>query len=157
GAAMRISVLRVLGVIAALTFASGAAADLVEGRDYSRLKVPHAVDTGKKIEVIEFFSYGCPHCNDLESYLQAWVKTLPPDVQFRRVPGAFQDRWRALARVYYTLEAMGEDMRMSPEVFKAVHVNGVPLYQEKAFFDWAASKGLDRTKVTDIYNSFGVD
>jgi protein dithiol oxidoreductase (disulfide-forming) len=154
---MRTSVLRILGVVAALTFASGAAADLVEGRDYSRLKVPHAVDTGKKIEVIEFFSYGCPHCNDLESYLQAWTKTLPPDVQFRRVPVMFQDRWRTLARVYYTLEAMGEDMRMSPEVFKAVHVNGVPLYQEKAFFDWAASKGLDRTKVTDTYNSFGVD
>jgi thiol:disulfide interchange protein DsbA len=69
----------------------------------------------------------------------------------------FQDRWRPLAKIYYTLDAMGEDIRMSPEVFKAIHVSGLPLYQEKAFFDWAASKGLDRTKVADIYNSFGVD
>jgi thiol:disulfide interchange protein DsbA len=149
--------LQVVGILAALVLTSASAADLVEGKEYSRLKIPHAVDTGKKIEVIEFFSYGCPHCNDLEPYLQAWAKTLPPDVQFRRVPVMFQDRWKSLARDYYTLEALGEDMRLSPDVFKAVHVSGLPLYQEKAFVDWAATKGLDRAKVADTYNSFGVD
>ena len=149
--------LQVVGILAALVLASASAADLVEGKEYVRLKVPHAVDSGKKIEVIEFFSYGCPHCNDLEPYLQAWVKTLPPDVQFRRVPVMFQDRWKSLARSYYTLEALGEDMQLSPEVFKAVHVSGLPLYQEKSFVDWAATKGLDKAKVADTYNSFGVD
>jgi thiol:disulfide interchange protein DsbA len=149
--------LQVVGILAALVLTSASAADLVEGKEYTRLKVPHAVDSGKKIEVIEFFSYGCPHCNDLEPYLQAWVKTLPPDVQFRRVPVMFQDRWKSLARSYYTLEALGEDMQLSPEVFKAVHVSGLPLYQEKSFVDWAATKGLDKAKVADTYNSFGVD
>ena len=149
--------LQVVAILAALVLTSASAADLVEGKEYTRLKVPHAVDSGKKIEVIEFFSYGCPHCNDLEPYLQAWVKTLPPDVQFRRVPVMFQDRWKSLARSYYTLEALGEDMQLSPEVFKAVHVSGLPLYQEKSFVDWAASKGLDKAKVADTYNSFGVD
>ena len=149
--------LQVVGLLAALVLTSASAADLVEGKEYSRLKVPHAVDTGKKIEVIEFFSYGCPHCNDLEPYLQAWVKTLPPDVQFRRVPVMFQDRWKSLARDYYTLEALGEDLRLSPDVFKAVHVTNLPLYQEKAFVDWAATKGLDKAKVAETYNSFGVD
>jgi len=149
--------LQVVGILAALVLASASAADLVEGKEYSRLKIPHAVDSGKKIEVIEFFSYGCPHCNDLEPYLQTWVKTLPPDVQFRRVPVMFQDRWKSLARDYYTLEALGEDLRLSPDLFKAVHVAGLPLYQEKSFVDWAASKGLDRTKVSDTYSSFGVD
>jgi len=146
-----------LGAIAAMMIAATVRADLVEGKEYSRMKVPHAVESGKKIEVIEFFSYGCPHCNDLEPYLQTWFKTIPPDVQFRRVPVMFQDRWKGLAKVYYTLEAMGEDVRLSPEVFKAVHVTGTPLYQDKAFFDWAASKGLDRAKVIETYNSFGVD
>jgi protein dithiol oxidoreductase (disulfide-forming) len=150
-------VVQVLGAIVAMMLAATVRADLVEGKEYSRMKVPHAVESGKKIEVIEFFSYGCPHCNDLEPYLQTWVKTIPPDVQFRRVPVMFQDRWKPLAKVYYTLEAMGEDMRLSPEVFKAVHVTGTPLYQDKAFFDWAASKGLDRAKVVETYNSFGVD
>ena len=149
--------LQVVAILAALVLTSASAADLVEGKEYSRLKIAHAVDSGKKIEVIEFFSYGCPHCNDLEPYLQAWVKTLPPDVQFRRVPVMFQDRWKSLARDYYTLEALGEDMRLSPDVFKAVHVSGLPLYQEKSFVDWAVTKGLDKAKVADTYNSFGVD
>jgi protein dithiol oxidoreductase (disulfide-forming) len=154
---MKRFVLQVVSVLAALALTGTAAADLVEGKDYSRLKIPHAVDSGKKIEVIEFFSYGCPHCSDLEPYLQAWVKTLPPDVQFRRVPVMFQDRWKPLAKAYFTLDAMGEEIKLSPELFKAVHANGLPLYQDKAFFDWAASKGLDRAKVVDTYNSFGID
>jgi thiol:disulfide interchange protein DsbA len=149
--------LQLMTLLAGLALAATASADLAEGKDYTRLKVPHTVDSGKKIEVLEFFSYGCPHCRDLEPYLQTWMKTLPPDVQFRRVPVTFQDRWKPLARIYYTLEAMGEDVRLSPEVFKAIHDAGVPLYSDKAFFDWAASKGLDRAKVVDTYNSFGVD
>jgi len=145
----------VLGAIAVLAFSAVGAAELVEGQNYTRLKASPPTD--KKIEVIEFFSYGCPHCNDLEPYLQNWFKTAPPDVQFKRVPVMFQDRWRSLAKVYFTLEALGEDMRLSPEVFKAVHASGLPLWQDKAFFDWAASKGLDRAKVAEVYNSFGVD
>lgn len=142
--------------LAALAFALSSAAELTEGKEYTRLKNPQPVETGKKIEVIEFFSYGCPHCNDLEPFLDAWIAKLPPDVQFRRVPVIFQTRWEALARIYYTLDAMGEEARLSPEVFKAIHVNNIPLYQDKAFFDWAASKGLDRTKVAETYNSFAV-
>jgi thiol:disulfide interchange protein DsbA len=146
-----------LAVLAWFTATAAWPADLVEGKDYVRLKNPQLVETGKKIEVIEFFSYGCPHCNDLEPFLQAWMRTLPPDVQFRRVPVMFQQRWEGLARVYYTLEAMGEEARLSPEVFKAIHVNGLPLYDDKAFFDWAASHGLDRARVAEVYNSFGVN
>ena len=81
---------------------------------------------------------------------------MPPDVQFRRVPVMFQDRWVPLAKIYYTLEALGEEARLSPEVFVAIHGKGLPLWQEKAFFDWAQSKGLDRKKVEDMYNSFAI-
>jgi protein dithiol oxidoreductase (disulfide-forming) len=145
-----------LGALAWFAVTAASAADLVEGKDYVRLRNPQPVETGKKIEVIEFFSYGCPHCSDLEPILQAWIQKLPPDVQFRRVPVIFQQRWEALAKIYYTLDAMGDETRLSPEVFKAVHVNGVPLYQDKAFFDWAASHGLDRTRVAEVYGSFAV-
>jgi thiol:disulfide interchange protein DsbA len=147
----------VVGTLAVLAFSGASSADLVEGKQYTRLKSVQPAEKGKKIEVIEFFSYGCPHCNDLEPYLQSWAKAAPADVQFVRVPVMFQDRWKPLAKIYYTLEAMGEDMRLSPEVFKAIHVANLPLYQDKAFLDWAASKGVDRTKAADIYNSFGVD
>jgi thiol:disulfide interchange protein DsbA len=145
-----------LGAVAWFAMTAAGAADVVEGKDYVRLRNPQPVETGKKIEVIEFFSYGCPHCKDLEPILQAWVQKLPADVQFRRVPVMFQQRWEALAKIYYTLDAMGDEARLSPEVFKALHVNGLPLYQDKAFFDWAASHGLDRTRVAEVYGSFAV-
>jgi len=145
-----------LGVLAWFAMTAAWPADLVEGKDYLRLKNSQPVETGKKIEVIEFFSYGCPHCADLEPFLDKWLRTLPADVQFRRVPVIFQARWEGLARIYYTLDALGVEERLSPEVFKAVHVSGLPMYEDKTFFDWAASQGLDRARVMETYNSFGV-
>lgn len=147
----------VVGGLFASFMATAGAVELVEGKDFQRLKSPASIQPGQKIEVIEFFSYGCPHCNDLEPYLETWMKTIPADVQFRRVPVMFQERWKALARVYYTLDAMGEENKLSMSVFNAIHVGNVPLYQDKAFFDWAASKGLDKAKVAEIYGSFGID
>jgi thiol:disulfide interchange protein DsbA len=137
-----------------LSTASGQ--EVVEGKNYVRLKNQQIVETGKNIEVIEFFSYGCPHCGELEPVLQGWVKTKPADVQFRRIPVMFQPKWESLARIYYTLEALGEEARLSPEVFSAIHSKGVSLWNEKEFFDWAASKGLDRKKVEDLYSSFAI-
>jgi protein dithiol oxidoreductase (disulfide-forming) len=143
-------------LLAAITapgaWAQGAA---VEGRQYSRIN-PQPVETGKKIEVIEFFSYGCPHCAEFEPFLMDWVKTQTADVAFRRVPVMFQPRWVELAKVFYTLEAMGEDGKLSPEVFTAVHAKGLALWEPAKFYDWAATKGLDRKKVEDVYNSFAM-
>jgi thiol:disulfide interchange protein DsbA len=153
---------RLLRVAAALlaALALTAAAQPVpldEGKEYLRLRNPQPVETGKKIEVIEFFSYGCPHCADLEPFMQGWLKTLPPDVQFRRVPVMYQDSWVPLAKIYYTLDALGEEARLSPEVFAALHSRGITFRQDKAFFDWAAAQGLDRKKVEDMYNSFAIN
>lgn len=126
-----------------------------EGREYVRFKNPIPTETGKKIEVIEFFSYGCPHCGEFEPVLQNWLKTLPADVAFRRVPVMFQDRWVPLAKEYYTLDALGEDARLSPELFAAIS-KGASMWNEKTFFDWAATHGVDRKKVEDMYNSFAI-
>ena len=151
-----------LGLAVGATFAAVArgalaAEPLVEGKNYGRLKVPVPVETGKKIEVIEFFSYGCPHCAELEQFLGPWRSKLPADVEFRRVPVAFQPAWVNLGRVYYTLDALGEEAKLSPAVFAAIHGGNVQLSNEKTFFDWAASKGLDRKKVEDMYNSFAMN
>lgn len=129
---------------------------LVEGQNYLRLKNPQNVETGKNIEVIEFFSYGCPHCGELEPVLQNWLKTKPADVQFRRIPVMFQPRWENLAKIYYTLDALGEESKLSPEVFSAIHSKGIQLWNDKDFFDWAASKGLDRKKVEEVFTSFAI-
>ena len=160
---MSLSAVRFLGhsllaLLAVAAFASGSAqAQLVEGKNYARIANPQPVESGKKIEVIEFFSYGCPHCAELEPHLDAWVAKLPPDVAFRRVPVVFQSRWIPLGKIYYTLDALGVEAKLSPDVFKAIHGSGTPLWDEKAFLDWAAGKGLDRKKVEDVFKSFAVD
>jgi thiol:disulfide interchange protein DsbA len=132
-----------------------AAAQMVEGKNYNRLATPVPVETGKKIEVIEFFSFGCPHCADLEPILDGWLKTIPADVEFRRIPVLFQKAWENLGKSYYTLHALGQD-ELAPKVFAAIHQNGKNLADPRTFFDWAAANGMDRKKVEDMYNSFSV-
>jgi len=153
---------RALTVVALMACASllgtgTALAQLVEGKNYDRIKNPQPTESGNKIEVIEFFSYGCPHCAELEPYLEAWLAKLPPDVSFRRVPVMFQDRWVPLGKIYYTLDSLGEERKLSPDVFKAIHGQGAQLWNDKAFYDWAASKGLDRKKVEDVFGSFAIN
>jgi protein dithiol oxidoreductase (disulfide-forming) len=150
-----LSLLAGLLLVAAASPGVGAQGAAVEGRQFARIN-PVPVETGKKIEVIEFFSYGCPHCAQLEPYLQDWVKALPADVSFRRVPVLFTRQYADLAKSYYTVEGMGEDMKLSPEIFSAIHGKGLALWDPAKFFDWAASKGLDRKKVEDYYNSFSM-
>jgi thiol:disulfide interchange protein DsbA len=143
-------------LVAALPLATAAQA-LEEGKNYVKLKNPQAVDTGDKIEVLEFFSYGCPHCADLDPVLVQWQKTLPADVAFRRVPVGFgRESWDNLGKVYYTLEALGVEQKLAPEVFAAIHRGNVRLDSPKSFFDWAAGKGLERKKVEDMFNSFAI-
>jgi len=159
---MSVAVVRFLGrgllALALAAFAtSGASAQLVEGKGYVRIANPQPVETGKKIEVIEFFSYMCPHCAELEPYLDTWLAKLPPDVAFRRVPVSFQQRWAALAKVYFTLDALGVEAKLSPDVFKAIHGQGTALWDDKVFYDWAASKGLERKKVEEVSKSFAID
>ena len=154
--------LRALTVVAlvacgSLLGAGAASAQLVEGKNYDRIKNPQPVESGNKIEVIEFFSYGCPHCAELEPHLEGWLAKLPPDVSFRRVPVMFQDRWVPLAKIYYTLDSLGEERKLSPDVFKAIHGQGVSLWNDKTFYDWAASKGVDRKKVEDVFGSFAIN
>ena len=145
-------------LLAAAAFVSGSAfAQLVEGKNYARLGNPQPVESGRKIEVIEFFSYGCPHCAELEPHLDAWLAKLPQDVAFRRVPVMFQQRWTPLAKIYYTLDALGAETKLSPDVFKAIHGQGVSLWDSDKFYDWAATKGLDRKKVEEVFTSFAVD
>lgn len=148
-----------LAAVAALSVTGGVSAQgLVEGQNYLRLKNPQPVDSGKSIEVLYFFSYGCPHCRDFDPELQPWLKQLPADVEFRRVPVDFgREQWTNLGKVLYTLEALGAEKSFTSDVFVAVHDRKMPLWQDKVFFDWAASKGLDRKKVEETYGSFGVN
>lgn len=133
------------------------AAELTAGRDYSLVKPPQPTESGNKIEVLEFFWYGCPHCNNLQPSLQAWLKHKPADVEFKHIPAVFQDSWVPLTKAYYTIETMGLVDKLHQEMFTALHRQRLPLHNANAIFDWVATKGVDRKKFADVYNSFGIN
>jgi len=146
-----------LAAALALLFLTGtAAAQAVAGKDYRLLNPQQPTDSGKKVEVIEFFWYGCPHCSSLQPSLRAWLKRKPADVEFKRVPAVFQDSWVPLTKAYYTIEAMGLVDKLHHDVFSAIHEQKIRLQDITVLFDWVAKRGVDRQKFIDTYNSFAV-
>ena len=142
-----------LSFVGAGAFAQG---QPVPGKDFQMITPPQPTESGSKVEIIEFFSYACPHCATLEGPLEAWLKKKPADVEFKRVPTVFHESWAPFAQMYYALEAIGQVDRLHGEVFKAVHEQNIRLQDPKIMADWVASKGVDRQKFLDAYNSFSV-
>lgn len=148
--------LRLIAVIVCLSALAGTARAQVAGKDFQAVNPVQPAETGNKVEVIEFFSYACPHCSSLQAPLRTWLKRKPADVEFRRIPAIFQENWVPFARIYYTLEAMGLVDKLHHDVFAAVHEQKVRLQETKVLFDWVATKGVDKQKFADTYNSFSV-
>jgi len=130
----------------------------VEGTHYVKLAQPVAVSAGPgKIEVIEFFWYGCPHCNAFEPMLEAWIKRLPADVAFKRVPVAFRDEpFTMHQRIYYALEAMGQLDAVHRKVFFAIHNERQRLDKPADVAAWMSKNGVDGAKFTEVANSFAL-
>ncbi len=127
----------------------------VAGTDYMVVDPRAPVDAlAGKIEVVEFFWYACPHCNVFEPTLEAWVKKLPKDVAFRRVPVAFRDDFVPQQRLFFALEAMGLLERLHTKVFAAIHVEKLNLTRGDAITDWVVKQGVDKAKFLEQYNSF---
>lgn len=128
-----------------------------EGRHYVRLAQPVPVSAPSgKVEVLEFFSYGCPHCSAFEPVLESWAKKLPADVAFRRVPVNFLYNAELFQRLYFSLEAMGQVEAMQRKVFAAVQVQRERWSSAEAVADFVARHGVDRAKFLELYGSFGV-
>ena len=123
---------------------------------YGKIDPPQPVESGNKIEVLEFFWYGCIHCYHLEPHIEAWLKKLPPDVEFRRVPAVFNQRWGHDAAIYYTLEAMGLVDKLHRALFDAIHKASLRTDNDAAFSEWLQRNGVDPKKFTDTMKSFGV-
>ncbi len=132
------------------------AQQLRAGIDFLALKSELPVETPGKIEVIEFFWYGCPHCYTLEPLIETWVKKLPPDAQFRRVPAVFNDRWARDAAIYYAFEALGVLDRLHRPLFDAIHRDGLRTDSGPALGQWLQKQGVDTKKFDEVARSFGV-
>lgn len=127
------------------------------GKDYTVLSTPAPVDSpAGRIEVLEFFSYNCPHCAHFEPELEAWLKKLPKDVNFRRVPVPFLADFEPKQRLYYALEAMGKVDELQQKIFNAIHVEHLRVIGDDAIVDWVVKQGIDKDKFLSFYKSFAV-
>lgn len=143
--------------LALFSMAFPAHAQLTIGRDYTVIEPAQRTDDPAKIEVVEFFSYGCPHCSEFHPIVSKWAAQLPSDVVFKRVPISFgRPQWALLGRLYYTLELTGDLARLDSAVFQALHGKGLKLIDDKSILDWAVSQGADAKKFSDAFKSFGI-
>lgn len=136
---------------------SGAfAAEPKSGVDYITLDAPARPDAGKKVEVVEFFMYSCPHCHALEPLMSEWVKKQGDNIAFRRVHMAFSGPNDPQAHAYVTLEAMGKLDQLHDKIFRAIHVDRNRMNKDDALLDFIVKNGVDKTKYLEFFNSFAV-
>ena len=127
-----------------------------EARPYTTLQNQLPVETQGKVEVAEFFWYGCIHCYNLEPLLEKWVPTLAADTQFRRIPAVFNERWAHDATIYYAFEVLGVLDKLHRPFFDAIHKDRLKTDNPAALAEWLTNKGLDPKKFDATMKSFGV-
>ena len=149
-------------LIAAASFACvalGAAAspaDPVEGVDYLKLPQIQPTESGKKVEVLEFFWYGCPHCFKLEPHMQTWLRNIPKDVNFIRTPASMNPLWEQGARGYYVSEALGIRKKTHLPLFHAIHDGGQQIFDQKSQAKFFVKYGVPEAKFNSMFNSFAI-
>lgn len=145
--------LKLAGLAVALPYAGVAAA----ADPFQVLDPAQPGDDPSKIEVYEFFHYGCPHCRDFDPLVTDWKKKLPEDVVLRVVPAVWNNAQLAgLARLYYAAEISGELAKVHSAVFAAVQDDKRPLFDEAQVRDFVTGKVADPDKFMETYKSFGV-
>jgi len=143
-------------LLAAASLAGASPTSPREGAEFLSLPDPQPTDSGKKVEVTEFFAYYCPHCYAFEPRLAAWVKKQGDNIVFRRVHVPRGEAVAPQQRLFFTLESLGMLEQYHDKVFNAMHVDRLPLAQDEQVFDWASRAGIDRARFIDAYRSFGV-
>lgn len=152
---------RLLRLAALLPFAASASRarareHFEEGVHYRRI-VQDPVRAGNgRIEVIDFFWYGCPHCYDLLPHLLSWRKTMPDDVAYRHVPPVLNPSWEAHAHAYYVSEALGLVGRTHAPLFDAIHRDRHPLHDEQSLSRFFAEHGVEEAAFRELWRSFAV-
>lgn len=143
-------------VMLALLCANQTFAEPELGKDYKILSTIQPTHKDGKIEVLEFFFYGCSHCFKMHPAISTWAKKLPKDVEFVYVPTIFNSAWEPMARTYYTLELLGQQKRLHDDLYNAWNINNIDLSDEAKITEFVGQRGVDRKKFGEIYNSFAM-
>ena len=146
------------GLLLFLIFATGACADDSFAGAYKEIRPAQPTHSGKKIEVVEIFWYGCPHCYEFEPYLQNWLSTKPDDVVFRRLPGILGPSWTPHARAFFTAKKMGILDKIHEPLFRAIHKEGRRIYNDEQLKDFIVGlTGVNADQFSRIYDSKEID
>jgi len=137
--------------------ASIQAQNYTEGKSYSKLSEPVNTQSGDKIEILEFFWYGCPHCFSFEPTLKKWKKNKPANVVFKRVPAPLNPRWMVHTKTYYALQIMGEGEKHHEAIFAAMHVKKQKLNNKGAITDFLVNRGVNKETFLSTFDSFAVE
>jgi thiol:disulfide interchange protein DsbA len=141
-------------LVSALSLLAGAASAQIQlGREFQRIEPPRPAAAEGRIEVIEFFYYGCPVCYETQPFLSRWLGTAPGYVSLRRVPALSTEAWEPFAKLFYSLDALGQIGRLHWPVYDNFHFEDLRLNDEKIMVDWAARNGIERQKFIDTYGS----
>ncbi|MCU7892042.1 MAG: thiol:disulfide interchange protein DsbA/DsbL [Candidatus Thiodiazotropha sp. (ex Ustalcina ferruginea)] len=144
-----------LFILLPLLFLNAAHAEWGEGWDPIDPPVATTASEGK-VEVIEFFWYGCPHCYHMEPQLEEWLKNKPENVEFIRIPAPLNSKWTVHAQFFYAAEILGLTEKLHNPLFTAIHDKKRKLYDKDSLIDFAVEHGADRQQFIDALNSFGV-
>ncbi len=158
---MIMNITRKIGFLLALAVVAiapaQAADEYVENSHYELVTPPLPTSTPGKVEVVELFWYGCPHCYQFEPTLQKWIKNKPANVEFIRVPGIFRPEWSVLARAYYTAQALGVLDKVHDSIFAAIHELRRPLQSEDQLAAFFAEQGVKDEDFRKTFRSFAVE
>jgi len=128
-----------------------------QGQDYVELSNPQPTSSSDRIEVVELFWYGCPHCYHLDPFLEEWTENKPDDVEFVRMPAVLGKRWGLLAKAYYTAELLGVIDKIHLALFKAIHEDKNKINDEAALRDFFVGQGVSAEDFNNTFNSFAVN
>ena len=150
-------ILKSLCLVFIFSFAHFSFAEEGESLGYEDLATIQPVQETDKVEVIEFFWYGCPHCYDFEPKLSKWEENLPKNVNFIRQPTIFNAVWGKHAKAYYVAESLGVVEKVHTDFFEAIQNKKQKLQTEDQLVKFFIAHGVDEKQFRDTYNSFLVD
>lgn len=140
-----------------IPFNNSFAANYKEKIHYELVQPVQPTTTGDKVEVVEMFWYGCPHCNNLEPLVERWLKRIPKDAEFVRIPAIFRPQWEIHARAFYTAEILGVLDKTHKAMFEAIHNQKRKLATEKEIMEFFAEHGVSNEDFKRVFKSFAIE
>lgn len=148
--------LKVVFFLCTLAIAGASSAQLRTALPYRTLDpvmAPLGDRPRDKIEVLQFFYYGCPHCFDMQPLIEDWLAKQPADVEFRYMPALRDEKWQVLTRAYFALEKLGQVKRLHRPIYDVINFDGAQLTDEQKLFDWVARNGVERDRFVEAFNA----